>query len=90
MEMSFRTSFATLIDYWLVFKAHLLSLKVCNLLDEYETGVLQNGAKMVVLMEIIEKSVQLGDKILVFRWDFTLKKIDMSFLKLLKQHSGCV
>ena len=36
-------------------------------MDTYQAGVLQHGAKMVLLMEIIEKSVQMGDKILVFR-----------------------
>ncbi len=31
-------------------------------MDNYQSGVLQHGAKIVLLMEIIEKSVQMGDK----------------------------
>ncbi|XP_046840398.1 helicase ARIP4-like isoform X3 [Xenia sp. Carnegie-2017] len=57
------------------------SSMVCNLLDEYETGVLQNGAKMVVLVEIIEKSVQLGDKILVFSQSLSTLSMIEVFLK---------
>lgn len=33
----------------------------------YQTGVLENSAKMVLLFHLIEESVSRGDKILVFR-----------------------
>lgn len=54
--------------------------QVGDLMDNYEAGVLQHGAKMVLLMEIIEKSVQLGDKMLVFRWGYCLKCEIFKFL----------
>lgn len=34
---------------------------------DYQTGVLENSPKMVLLFHLIEESVKLGDKILVFR-----------------------
>jgi hypothetical protein len=45
----------------------ILFNQVGNLMDGYQSCSLQHGAKVVLLMEIIEKSVQMGDKILVFR-----------------------
>ena len=36
---------------------------------DYRTGVMENGGKLVVLMHIIEESLKLGEKVLVFRWD---------------------
>jgi hypothetical protein len=33
----------------------------------YQTGLMENSGKMVVLMEIIQESVMMGEKILVFR-----------------------
>lgn len=38
-----------------------------ELLTNYQTGVLENSPKMVLLFHLIEESVKLGDKILVFR-----------------------
>lgn len=38
-----------------------------DLLTNYQTGVLENSPKMVLLFHLIEESVKLGDKILVFR-----------------------
>lgn len=45
--------------------ASLLQAK--DLLTNYQTGVLENSPKMVLLFHLIEESVKLGDKILVFR-----------------------
>lgn len=45
--------------------AFLLQAK--ELLTDYQTGVLENSPKMVLLFHLIEESVKLGDKILVFR-----------------------
>ena len=38
-----------------------------DIMSGYETGVLENSAKMVLLFHLIEESVRTGDKILVFR-----------------------
>ncbi|CAB4033582.1 helicase ARIP4-like isoform X1, partial [Paramuricea clavata] len=54
---------------------------VGDLMDNYEAGVLQHGAKMVLLMEIIEKSVQLGDKMLVFSQSLSTLSIIEDFLR---------
>ena len=37
------------------------------MLPPYQTGRLDNSPKMVVTMEILDRSVQLGDKLLIFR-----------------------
>ena len=42
-------------------------LQAKDLLTNYQTGVLENSPKMVLLFHLIEESVKLGDKILVFR-----------------------
>ena len=42
-------------------------LQVGDAFDGYEPGVLEHGPKMVLLNTIIEESLSLGDKILVFR-----------------------
>lgn len=42
-------------------------LQAKELLTNYQTGVLENSPKMVLLFHLIEESVKLGDKILVFR-----------------------
>lgn len=34
---------------------------------DYQPGVMKNGGKLVVLMEIIEESLKQGEKILIFR-----------------------
>ena len=36
-------------------------------MQRYRTGNIENGGKMVVLLELIELSVLMGEKILVFR-----------------------
>lgn len=36
-------------------------------MSNYQMGVLQNSAKMVLLFYLIDESVRQGDKILVFR-----------------------
>ncbi|KAJ8258336.1 hypothetical protein COCON_G00173480, partial [Conger conger] len=38
-----------------------------DIMTNYQTGVLENSAKMVLLFHLIEESVTRGDKILVFR-----------------------
>ena len=44
-----------------------LDLQAKNLFKDYQPGVMKNGGKLVVLMEIIEESLKLGEKILIFR-----------------------
>ena len=38
-----------------------------NVLKDYQTGVMENGGKLVILMQIIEESLKLGEKVLIFR-----------------------
>ena len=38
------------------------------MLPQYEMGRLDNSPKMVVAMEILDRSVQVGDKLLIFRY----------------------
>ncbi len=38
-------------------------------MSNYQAGVLENSAKMVLLFHLIDESVKRGDKILVFRWE---------------------
>ena len=48
----------------------LLLLLLCpqpSSLHGYETGVLENSPKMMVMMAILELSVAYGDRILIFR-----------------------
>jgi len=40
-----------------------------ELLKDYVPGMLENGGKMVMLFNLISESLQVGDKILVFRYD---------------------
>lgn len=47
-----------------VYSVHL---QAKDILCDYQTGVLQNSPKMVLLFHLVEESVKLGDKILVFR-----------------------
>lgn len=51
---------------WTCSAASFLS-QAKDLLTNYQTGVLENSPKMVLLFHLIEESVRLGDKILVFR-----------------------
>ena len=44
-----------------------LSLQPSIALSNYKTGLLSNSPKMVVMMELIDRSVHLGDRVLVFR-----------------------
>ena len=44
-----------------------IDLQAKNLVKDYQVGVMKNGGKLVVLMEIVEESLQLGEKILIFR-----------------------
>ena len=37
-------------------------------MSDYNPGILENSAKMVLLFHLIEESVRKGDKILVFRY----------------------
>ena len=39
------------------------------MLPPYQTGRLDNSPKMVVAMEILDRSVQMGDKLLIFRYN---------------------
>lgn len=39
-----------------------------DIMCDYEPGLLENSAKMVLLFHLIEESVRSGDKLLVFRW----------------------
>lgn len=38
-----------------------------DIMSDYQTGVLENSAKMVLLFHLIDESVRKRDKILVFR-----------------------
>lgn len=46
----------------------LLGVQAKDIMSGYQTGVLENSAKMVLLFHLIEESVSKGDKILVFRF----------------------
>lgn len=50
----------------------MISLNLCNqakeIMSDYNPGVLENSAKMVLLFHLIEESVRKGDKLLVFRY----------------------
>ena len=37
-----------------------------DIMKGYQPGVLENGYKLVLLMEILEETLRLGEKILVF------------------------
>lgn len=39
-----------------------------EIMSDYNPGVLENSAKMVLLFHLIEESVRKGDKLLVFRY----------------------
>lgn len=45
----------------------LFDVQAKTLFKDYQVGVMENGGKLVVLMEIIEESLKLGEKILIFR-----------------------
>ncbi|XP_066101162.1 helicase ARIP4 [Saccopteryx bilineata] len=51
-----------------------------DLLTNYQTGVLENSPKMVLLFHLIEESVKLGDKILVFSQSLSTLALIEDFL----------
>ncbi|XP_055985930.1 helicase ARIP4 isoform X2 [Sorex fumeus] len=51
-----------------------------NILTNYQTGVLENSPKMVLLFHLIEESVKLGDKILVFSQSLSTLALIEEFL----------
>ena len=50
-----------------VYCFHFVLVQVGDAFEGYEPGVLEHGPKMVLLNTIIEESLNIGDKILVFR-----------------------
>ncbi|XP_074952559.1 helicase ARIP4 isoform X2 [Phalacrocorax aristotelis] len=51
-----------------------------DILCDYQTGVLENSPKMVLLFHVIEESVKLGDKILVFSQSLSTLSVIEEFL----------
>ncbi|KAK3512772.1 hypothetical protein QTP70_025117 [Hemibagrus guttatus] len=51
-----------------------------DIMSGYQTGVLENSAKMVLLFHLIEESVSRGDKILVFSQSLSTLSVIESFL----------
>ncbi|NXI54568.1 ARIP4 Helicase, partial [Chloroceryle aenea] len=51
-----------------------------DILCNYQTGVLENSPKMVLLFHLIEESVKLGDKILVFSQSLSTLSVIEEFL----------
>ncbi|XP_059800431.1 helicase ARIP4 isoform X2 [Hypanus sabinus] len=51
-----------------------------DILASYQPGLLENSAKMVLLFELIEESVKLGDKILVFSQSLSTLSVIEEFL----------
>lgn len=47
---------------------------------DYRTGVMENGGKLVVLMHIIEESLNLGEKVLVFSQSLSTLNVIEEFL----------
>lgn len=64
-------------------------------MTNYQTGVLENSAKMVLLFHLIDDSVSRGDKILVFRWEIYVRVTDVClfiwnpFFSILNCQSCC-
>lgn len=52
-------------------------------MSDYNPGILENSAKMVLLFHLIEESVRKGDKLLVFRYETRKRKSTMCFIFLL-------
>lgn len=57
--------FSPEICIFLVF--HILFLQAKEIMSGYQTGILENSAKIVLLFHLIEESVKKRDKLLVFR-----------------------
>uniref|UniRef100_A0A4W6DMD5 RAD54 like 2 n=1 Tax=Lates calcarifer TaxID=8187 RepID=A0A4W6DMD5_LATCA len=51
-----------------------------DIMSNYQTGVLQNSAKMVLLFHLIDESVRRGDKILVFSQSLSTLSVIEDFL----------
>ncbi|XP_058022907.1 helicase ARIP4 isoform X4 [Ahaetulla prasina] len=51
-----------------------------DILCDYQTGVLQNSPKMVLLFHLVEESVKLGDKLLVFSQSLSTLSVIEDFL----------
>uniref|UniRef100_H3B8E5 RAD54 like 2 n=1 Tax=Latimeria chalumnae TaxID=7897 RepID=H3B8E5_LATCH len=51
-----------------------------DILCDYRTGVLENSAKIVLLFHLIEESVKIGDKILVFSQSLSTLSVIEEFL----------
>ena len=59
--MSFTTSFDLIMPNFAV------CLQPSSVIPTYQPGLLESSPKMLILVELIDRSVQLGDKILIFR-----------------------
>lgn len=65
------------VSFLLALESHCLLIQqlfssICvsqakDIMSNYQTGVLENSAKMVLLFHLIDESVRRRDKILVFR-----------------------
>jgi len=44
-------------------------LQAKDIMKDYRTCVAENGGKIVILLEIIKESLNVGEKVLVFRWE---------------------
>ncbi|XP_068758816.1 helicase ARIP4-like isoform X1 [Montipora capricornis] len=51
-----------------------------NVLKDYQTGVMENGGKLVILMQIIEESLKLGEKVLIFSQSLSTLSVIEEFL----------
>lgn len=45
-----------------------MMLQAAELMSDYVAGVIEHSGKMVILMEILEQCISLGEKILIFRY----------------------
>jgi len=50
----------------------MMMMQAFDLMKDYLSGVIEHSGKMVILMEIIEQCVRLQEKILIFRYQFTV------------------
>lgn len=62
----------------------MVSLHLCDqakeIMSDYNPGILENSAKMVLLFHLIEESVRKGDKLLVFRYKIRQHKNTLYFI----------
>ncbi|CAE1328762.1 RAD54L2 [Acanthosepion pharaonis] len=62
-------------------RSDVLSLDwVSEVMKEYTPGLLENGGKMVLLFSLIEESLKIGDKLLVFSQSLTTLNVIEDFL----------